>query len=1784
MKNPTSPCFLGSAPRRSFHKKFMRACAGFLLLAVLPLVAVGDELVELTGRFEIRATNCFSEDAGDHSHTELLLLDETTYEHTRLTGDKKVLSRLKPDQLVRIRGYRVDPAGANGGSDTALKATPLEGGLESELAVETFEVLEEPEDGFGDIRAFGSGNEKASGANDLHMLTCLLVFASSTDFPSATVESNALGLLFDNPTNANEAMQAVTKGRYGLQLGNGSAENPIVHLQLDVSSSGRDSDDMETLMLTALSAAGYNRFDYNRVLFFPPDGIKSFTAFGYFGSSDTPGNGRRTVYGKSYGNDRMNGYIHEFGHNFGFHHSRKGSNEYGDRTCVMGLSRDETKTETYSGVKLLETNWLDVFPGSKLEVTQDVTLDLYPLSSDPNLLSEVITVAISGTPYVVGYHIDDRPYGFLSQSGDRERLFVYRREEEPVSEFRPFSYQEANLGPGEEFSGPGVITFDRHGPNNEYATVSIDIDDGNAKPEATAQSLFTDRDAPLVFTLQGTDADADPLTYTIIEGPSSGSLSGTAPNLTYTPNGGFEGDDVLLFSVNDGLISSFAAVDIRVETNNFEPEVDAGGDQTVTLEDGVAPPATLGASILLDARLDDGANSIWEDEMTLWPLPLDASVNFIENAGSALPGITASYDFPGGLSGAGGGEGPGLRDLNVNTQPFTLEIWFKPDTSESYPANGQVLYETGGGTGLGLFYRDGVVEAAHDGNAIRISSDVSGLTGDFIQAVLSYDTRSATNNFNLSINGVLQATGSRDDGDISGSDGAGLGQRGSSNVGGAGNGDANTESFDGKIALFRTYHDRILTGPEIQTNYNSIAGGSAVSVALTGSVTDQDGGTPPRTTWTKVSGPGTVFFNDGSEVDTTATITETGTYVLRLTVDDGAFQSFDEITVIVNEPNSFANAGPDQIITDVDRLGSVDVTLDGSASTAREGRSIVSYEWSDGVGEVATGATPTIALDVGSYSLTLTITDDNADTYTDSVSVIVNAPPLVDAGADQTAVISGDALWTPAQLATTAWYDASDTGTITENAGAVSQWADKSGNGLHLTQASSVAQPISGTASINGDNAIQFDGSDDTLATSSNPFAPTVEDALVIAVHKVGATGSDQTLFTLSGSGAQSGRWQAHAPWGGTVYFDTGGASGSNRVATSYAASGGDDVLVGFYGSTTEGLQQIFKNGALLAGDSSGHSVGTAGNIYIGSDGNSQYQDTSIGEVVIIEGTVSVEDRQKLEGYLAHEWGLAASLPTAHPYAAAPPGGAGASVVLNGMVTDEDGGTPATTWSQVSGPGTVAFSDPSAVDTTATITEAGVYVLRLTADDGIFETFDEVTITIPENLEEVDVVATDNAYAREGAPVEDASSELLIKKDTWSSTARWAYLRFPLSGDAAIGGVDAAGIAQASLFVNATRHITGDTFVVYALQDGADDPTTTLSETSWTGGTDGTEAGGNNLQGSSRPDGENNLPNAFSTTALGSFTFASSGDDTDLGIKEIAISDLPAFRQLLEDDQNGEITLIITGTVGGSGSGITSLFAGTPALAPRLVIERELAPIAPLAPADLIATGGNASVSLSWTDNSDNETGFIVQRSDTPGGPFIEISTTAADLASYVDSGLDAGSTFYYEVVATNAAGDSAPAPEVSATTFTASEAWRDQYFAQIENSGDAADGFDFDGDGLSNLLERAFGTLPTDSNSRVAMPQGNVVEIAGADYLSISYRRRIGGVGVTGDGYTADGLTYRVEYDADLTDPWSSGSVVVVGPTVDNGNGTESVTVRLNTPVDGVDNQFIRLSVTSAP
>ena len=90
----------------------------------------------------------------------------------------------------------------------------------------------------------------------------------------------------------------------------------------------------------------------------------------------------------------------------------------------------------------------------------------------------------------------------------------------------------------------------------------------NSEPIANVQSVTLDEDTSKAITLTGTDPDGDILTYTVTTQPAYGTLSGIAPNLTYTPITGYSGTDFFTFKVNDGKIdSNIAKVTITVNTS-----------------------------------------------------------------------------------------------------------------------------------------------------------------------------------------------------------------------------------------------------------------------------------------------------------------------------------------------------------------------------------------------------------------------------------------------------------------------------------------------------------------------------------------------------------------------------------------------------------------------------------------------------------------------------------------------------------------------------------------------------------------------------------------------------------------------------------------------------------------------------------------------------------------------------------------------------------------------------------------------------------------------------------------------------------------------------------------------------------------------------------------------------------------------------------------------------------------------------------------------------------------
>ena len=91
----------------------------------------------------------------------------------------------------------------------------------------------------------------------------------------------------------------------------------------------------------------------------------------------------------------------------------------------------------------------------------------------------------------------------------------------------------------------------------------------------------------------------------------------------------------------------------------------------------------------------------------------------------------------------------------------------------------------------------------------------------------------------------------------------------------------------------------------------------------------------------------------------------------------------------------------------------------------------------------------------------------------------------------------------------------------------------------------------------------------------------------------------------------------------------------------------------------------------------------------------------------------------------------------------------------------------------------------------------------------------------------------------------------------------------------------------------------------------------------------------------------------------------------------------------------------------------------------------------PAAPTLLVATAlSSTSIGLAWSDNSGDETGYLVERSATAGSGFAQIAALPANATSFTDPGLSGNATWFYRVRAAGPAGNSAYSNEASATTL----------------------------------------------------------------------------------------------------------------------------------------------------
>lgn len=222
--------------------------------------------------------------------------------------------------------------------------------------------------------------------------------------------------------------------------------------------------------------------------------------------------------------------------------------------------------------------------------------------------------------------------------------------------------------------------------------------------------------------------------------------------------------------------------------------------------------------------------------------------------------------------------------------------------------------------------------------------------------------------------------------------------------------------------------------------------------------------------------------------------------------------------------------------------------------------------------------------------------------------------------------------WSPAQLSPILWTDASDGSTITLNGSTVSQWADKSGNGRNLVQATAAQQPAYNATTFNGRPGITFDGTDDILLSSAlmgiSGAAPRTF-AYVSRRINVGSGPLIQvgTTTVLRAFGRTVGLSGLLYHWAADLTMSTAGLNVNNQEviqstgAVSTGFRDGTQIATGSYALNT--LNTVLYVGARTAPDFS----------------PALYCPCVFAEIIILDKVLTLTDRQALEGYFAWKWG-----------------------------------------------------------------------------------------------------------------------------------------------------------------------------------------------------------------------------------------------------------------------------------------------------------------------------------------------------------------------------------------------------------------------------------------------------------------------------------------------------------------------------------------------------------------
>jgi len=246
--------------------------------------------------------------------------------------------------------------------------------------------------------------------------------------------------------------------------------------------------------------------------------------------------------------------------------------------------------------------------------------------------------------------------------------------------------------------------------------------------------------------------------------------------------------------------------------------------------------------------------------------------------------------------------------------------------------------------------------------------------------------------------------------------------------------------------------------------------------------------------------------------------------------------------------------------------------------------------------------------------------------------------------------LTGD-LWTPLEITTSLWLDASDAATITtDTTGRTSQWSDKSGNARHATQSTDSQRPITNLITQNSLNVLEFNGASQQYFTISDLSGLTEATVfLVVKTSNDPAINIRTGLWTFTNGGIHS-----HFPFTDSTIYDSFGTTVRKSTINPTPAM----TQWNIYAVNSRSGEWTQRINGTQPYTTATNTFGIGATSYIGRSFNSTsyWYDGLIAEMVIVpDGNLVSGTRQRIEGYLAWKWGRQSVLASDHLFKNAAP-------------------------------------------------------------------------------------------------------------------------------------------------------------------------------------------------------------------------------------------------------------------------------------------------------------------------------------------------------------------------------------------------------------------------------------------------------------------------------------------------------------------------------------------------